>query len=142
MANAYNGEIDIELYFKKYPMRVNMDVIAQFQTETGKDFMHVAIKSINAYNKSRSADSVFERAELMTKAVSMLDAAHLFYLAAKEKDSTVTFEEIQEAVLLDGPVEKMVLFEGNEKLVRSYPLAFAELVTFCTLGAVDSVKKS
>ena len=141
MANAYNGEMDVELYFKVYPMKINMGVIASFQAETGVDFMHIAIKAINAYNKSRQSDSTFERAELMTEAVSMEHAAYLFFLAAKEKDSTVTFEEIQEAVLLDGPVERFVDVEGSDKMLRSYPLAFAELATFAALGAVDSVKK-
>jgi len=61
-----------------------------------------------------------------------------FILAAKEQDAVVTFEEIQEAVLLDGPVERVL---EDERMVHSYPLAFAELVTFATLGAIDSVKK-
>lgn len=139
MANSYNGEIDIALFGKVYPMKINMAVVAEFQSETGADYMHVAISAMNAFNKSLLMDP-FERAEQLTQAVPMDQAAWLFYLAAKQMDKTVTFEEIQEAVLNEGPV--MIMESGDDAEVRqSYPLLFTNLVMFATLGVVDNAKK-
>lgn len=136
-ANHYDGEIDIELDAKVYPMKVNMAVIGKFQSETGRDYMHVAIKAINALRRS-AGESPLDQAETMTAAVSMADAAWLFYLAAKEVDKTVTFDEMQEAVLKEGPL--MMVGEGDN-FIQSYPVMFANLVLFATLGAVDTAKK-
>lgn len=140
-ANKYDGEVVIPLYIKKYKMKINMGVIAKFQSETGEDYMHCAIKAMNALRKCIELDPM-EQAELMTKAVSMENAAWLFYLCAKECDSQVTFEEIQEAVLYEGPLAKFRIDSNNEQVVvESYPVLFANLCMFATLGVVDIAKK-
>ena len=113
-ANQYNGELDITLYDKVYPMKINMNVIAKFQSETDQDYMRVSIRAMNALRKTTNLDP-FDQAQLMTEAVSMHDAAWLFFLAAKELGKTVTFE--------------------------SYPIKFANLVIFATLGVIDNAKK-
>lgn len=136
-SNQYNGEITIRLDAKDYPMCINMGVIAKYQSETGRDYMHVAIKAINALRKSVGL-SPLDQAALMTEAVSMEDAAWLFYLAAKEMDKTVTFEEIQEAVLMEGP---LMMVDAEGELIQSYPVLFGNLVMFATLGAMDVSKK-
>lgn len=135
-ANQYNGELDITLYDKVYPMKVNMNVIAKFQSETDQDYMRVSIRAMNALRKTTNLDP-FDQAQLMTEAVSMHDAAWLFFLAAKELDKTVTFEEIQEAVLYEGPLMRA----EDETLIESYPIKFANLVIFATLGVIDNAKK-
>ena len=136
MANQYNGEIKIELYDKIYPMKINMRVIAEFQSETGKDFMHCAIRAMNAMAKCAGM-SPLEQAEVMTEAVSLSDAAHLFYLAAKECDKVPEFDEFQEAVLFEGPL----ITQRDGKLTQSYPFIFANLVMFAIFGAFDEEKK-
>tara|TARA_R100000501_G_C2598380_1_gene96217 strand:+ start:127 stop:504 length:378 start_codon:yes stop_codon:yes gene_type:complete len=123
-----------------------MGVIAAFQTETGADFMACAIRAINAFHKSRELDNPLDQAEMMTAAVRMDHAAWLFFLAARELDTQVTFEEIQEHVLLEGPIEKIIEDheegkDGDTKFTRSYPVLFTDLVIFATLGVVDAVKK-
>jgi len=115
-SNNYNGETTITLYDKPYQMKINMDVIAKFQSETGKDYMQVAIRAINALRKSPELDPL-DQSELMTSAVTMVDAAWLFYIAAVEKDKTVTFEEIQEAVLNEGPSPQLQLL-GSQVLAQ------------------------
>jgi len=67
-----------------------------------------------------------------------VNAAWLFYLAAKEMDSMVTFEEIQEAVLNEGP---MTIMDEGDEVRQSYPLLFTNLVMFATLGITDAAKK-
>ena len=133
MANGYKGQKTITLYHVDYLMTINMDVISEFQSETGKDFMAVGMQALNAYYKSRSEDSPLARAEMMTKAISMSDAAHLFYIAAKYANKNVEFGEIQEALLLEGALE-------NTETV-SYPLLFVSLIEFALVGVVDDVKK-
>lgn len=133
MANGYRGEKTITLYHIDYLMTINMAVIAEFQSESGKDFMAVGVQALNAFYKSRSEQSALARAEIMTKAISMDDAAHLFYIAAKYSNSQVDFGEIQEAILLEGAME-------NTDSV-SYPLLFISLIEFALVGVVDDVKK-
>lgn len=137
-ANQYNGEKSITLHHKVYVMKVNMSVIAKFQSETGKDYMQLAIRAMNALRKCAPLDPV-DQAQLMTEAVAMDDAAWLFFLAAKEADKTVTFEEIQEAVLFEGPLRQVDISTGV--LTASYPILFAELAMFSILGVTDSAKK-
>jgi len=136
--NGYKGETSIELYGKKYPMTFNMNVIASFETNTGKDFNNTAIKAINAYKNSADVGSVAERAEIMTGAISMSDAAWLFFLAAKEADKVVEFEEMQEAVMLEGFLARE---HDDGELVMSYPIRFVEAVSFATIGILDDLKK-
>lgn len=138
MANNYEGEIDITLDHKTYPMKVNMRVIAAFQTETGEDFMKVAIRSMNALRRSTNYDEPLDQAEIMTRAVTLEHAATLFYLAAKEKDRAVTFEEMQEAVLMEGPLAQ----KGDDgEVIQSYPILFAQLMMFSVLGVGEEAKK-
>jgi len=133
MANGYRGEKTITLYHVDYIMTINMAVIAEFQSESGKDFMSVGVQALNAFYKSRNETSALARAEVMTKAISMDDAAHLFYIAAKYSNSQVEFGEIQEAILLEGAME------NSES--ASYPLLFISLIEFALVGVVDDVKK-
>jgi hypothetical protein len=133
MANGYRGEKTITLYHIDYLMTINMAVIAEFQSESGKDFMAVSMQALNAFYKSRSETSPLARAEIMTKAISLDDAAHLFYIAAKYSNSQVDFGEIQEAIVFEGALEN-----GEN---ASYPLLFISLIEFALVGVVDDVKK-
>ena len=142
VSNNYNGEIDIVLNHKSYPMTINMDVIAKFESKTGNDFMCLAIRSMNALRKTASMDAT-DQAETMTTAVSMSNAAWLFYIAANESDKVVTFEEMQENVLYEGPLQQVSLDENGEAALvnRSYPILFTQLVMFAVLGVADEAKK-
>ena len=110
-----------------------------FQSE-GFDYMKTAIRSINALRKAVNLDPL-DQAELMTSAVSMEEAAHLFFIAAKAMDKTVTFEEIQEAVLLEGPLMQIDKIDDKDAVLQSYPVSFANLCMFASLGVVDNAKK-
>ena len=141
MANKYAGEIDITIYHKVYPMKIDMSVIGEFQSETGKDFMHCMVKAAAAVQATMGLDSAFQRAKVMTEAVSMADAAILFHIAAKKMDKTVTLAEMEEAVLLEGAVERSETMDGGETFIRSYPALFADLAMFAVLGVADNAKK-
>ena len=131
MANAFKGERDIELNKINYPMVVNMAVISEFESETGKDFFNCSIKAINAMMKTRSVENPLDRAQLMTEHVKMSDACWLFYLAAKQKNSQVEFGEIQEAVAFEGAIDGELV---------SYPILFALLCEFAISGSVKKKK--
>ena len=141
VANNYNGEIEIVLNHKKYMMKINMDVITKFQSKTGNDFMRLSTRAMNALRKTVAMDAI-DQAEVMTAAVSMTDAAWLFFIAAKEMDSTVLLEEMQENVLHEGRLQHVELGDGEPKLInQSYPILFAQLVMFAVLGVTDDAKK-
>jgi hypothetical protein len=127
MSNAFKGEIELTINGIIYPMIVDMGVISEFESETGSDFMNVAIKAINATVKSRGLESALDRAEYMSNVISAKNAAWLFYLAAKKANKVVEFGEIQEAMMMEGVVDS---------LNSSYPLLFASLVEFAIIGKV------
>lgn len=134
MANAFEGKQEIELHGIKYEGTVNLRVIVEFTQRTGKDFHHVAINALNVWSKCEHEELMgLDRASELTKAIPMEYAAWLFYLAFKENNSQVQFEEIQEAVLMEGPLQ----VDGKE----SYPIKFIELVTFALMGVSDSASK-
>lgn len=134
MANPYTGEIDIKLNGIKYPMKVDLSVIVAFREETGRDFMEVAIGALNAFAQAEHDQSFgLDRAHRLTKAVPMFEAAHLFHLAAKKMNSQVTFDEMQEAVLKEGPIPN--------KDAQSYQVQFVELCTFAIIGPSDEQSK-
>ena len=137
MINAYKGDIEIELYGHKYPMRFNLNVIAAFETNTGKDFNNTAIKAINAFRNSENCKTMADRAEVLTDSISRKDAAWLFYLAANEKDNCVQFDEIQEAVMLEG----FMVTDVDDTQTASYPIRFVQAVSFATVGILDELKK-
>lgn len=142
--NQYNGEIAITLDGKHYPMKITTDTIAKFNADSGHDFMHVAIRAMNAAQAATFEGGLLKVAEMLTKAVPMADAAYLFYHAAKAMDSTVTLDEIQEAVIREGPLKRIQLAEGDEDqktVSESYPILFVQLVTFAVLGVTDAAKK-
>ena len=58
MANAFKGEIDIIINDITYPMIVDMGVIAEFESETGEDFMNLSIKAINTMFHEGVVDSL------------------------------------------------------------------------------------
>ena len=141
MANGYIGEYDLTLHHVNYTMTVNMGVIAEFQSATGTDFPYICVRAINAFYRSRELDengnpihSLLDRAEMMADAVPMDTAAHLFYIAAKQKNPRVEFGEIQEALILEGVVE-----ESED--IQSYPILFVELAQFALVGVRDELKK-
>ena len=131
--NKYEGESEITLNEIDYPVKINCRVVSAFNTMRSCDLANIAVKSINAIHKTRDFNAL-DRAEIMTGAVSMTDAATLFYLAAKEKNSQVEFGEFQEAVILEGALET-----GTKK---SYPFVFANLVESLVFGITDDAKKN
>lgn len=134
MANPYTGEIDIKLNGVKYPMKVDLSVIVAFREETNRDFMEVAIGSLNAYAQADHDQALgLDRAHRLSKAVPMFEAAHLFYLAAKNVNSQVTFDEMQEAVLKEGPIPSAK--------AESYQVQFVNLCTFAIIGPDDEQTK-
>lgn len=134
MANPYTGEKNIKLHGITYPMKVDLDVIVAFNEATGRDFMEVAIGALNAFAQADHDQRMgLDRAHFLTKAVPMKEAAHLFYLAAKKCNSQVEFDEMQEAVLMEGPLQQ----EG----ISSYPVQFVELCTFAIIGPADEKTK-
>ena len=134
MANPYTGEKVIKLHGVDYPMKVDLDVIVSFTSETGRDFMEIAINALNMFAKADHEQKMgLDRAHMLTKAVPMKEAAWLFYLAAKKCNSQVEFEEMQEAVLMEGPLQSEGTF--------SYPVQFIELCTFAIIGPPDEQSK-
>lgn len=139
IANAFNCEMEIELYHYTYLMRVNLGVISKFTSETGADLQQLGIKALRAYDDSKQAPTFWAQQELLINSVTLDHAAHLFYLAAHECNSKVEFEEIQDA-LLHMALQKAD--EDAEDVLPSYPVLFIQLMTLVLCGPSDDIKKN
>lgn len=127
ITNKYEGDFEITLYGHTYPMKWNYRTYGEFKTKTGRDPNSLFVDIINELNVMNSI-GVFDKSdeisssEVMTRLAAIAEAEYavwLFYLAAKEKDKAVTFEEIQEAVMMEGVVQNKLSPDGE--LVRTYP---------------------
>lgn len=134
--NKYDGEIKLKVYGVEYPMRWNARVYAKFKTETGVDPHALFMDMINEVNIIKSLGT-FEKetdqanTELMARLSGIAQmhlAAWLFYLAANEMDRAVSFEEMQEAVLLEGVSAHKYTPDGT--LVQTYPYLVFEFAIF------------
>lgn len=125
MADSRRGERDIKLNGISYKLILNMSVISEFESVTGHDFIQKAIAATSAYADAMECDTVLQRAEILSFAVTRNDAAHLFYLAAKQGNSQVELEEIEEAFIDD-------LDLAND--AKFYPAIFVDLVSFALSG--------
>ncbi len=125
MANSAKGEKEITLNGIKYNLKLTMSVIAEFQDMRNKCFMQCATRAVNAYAQTSRIEGVLERAEALTCAVELDDAATLFYLAAKEGNNQVQFAEMQEALIDDIDISTDARF---------YPALFSELCLFAVMG--------
>lgn len=137
VANAFNCEMELELYHYPYMMRVNLDVIAKFNSKTGEDLQCLGVRALRAYDDSKRAPTFWARQEVLNSAVRMDHAAWLFYLAAHEANSKVEFEEIQDA-LIRIALER----QTEEDILPSYSLLFVQLMTLVLCGPPDDVKKN
>lgn len=157
---SFFGETEIRLYGIDYPMKFDINVLNQWEQATSKDFAHLTMRCILAWQdllKRRVASmaqqgaegsdtlkfSIAEEAEQLTSIVSRSDAAHLFYLGAKAANGQVSFDEIQEGVMLDGPYRRKVTDENHpdyEKYTESYPILFVNVV-LALQSAYDNLKK-
>lgn len=133
--NSFDGQIKLNLFGKVYPMTINLRVMASFRSETGKDFNAFCARVLDAWSKTDGAD-FYAKAAMMAEAVPMDFAAWAFYLAAKESDSQVSFEEIQDAVLNEGVILKTEVDSGKA-VNQTYPVIFSELAIFALLGAPE-----
>lgn len=147
--NKYDGEFRLKVYGIEYPMRLNAKVYCQFKSETGRDLNSVFADVLNELNRLTSIgalhndDAEVAASEVMAGLASIVDmdyAAWLFYLAAKEKDNTVTFEEMQEAVLCEGISQNRTCVNDGQ-IVQTYPQIFLTFTTNAlTIGGDDPKK--
>ena len=132
MSNALMGEYPITLNGIDYKLTMNMNAIASYESETHRDFMADAYKAINAMVMAGlHRDTPSKYAQILCEAVSREQAATLVYIAAKESNSQVEFEEIQEAFLLDHDLTDS----------RFHPAIFTTLVLFAINGKNSKDKK-
>lgn len=141
IANAFNCEMTIELCRYEYLMRVNLNVIAKFNSETGADLQHLGIKALRAWDDSKRAPTFWARQEILSAAVRMDHAAWLFFLAAQECNKLVEFEEIQDA-LIHMAIEMPDGEDDDADILPSYPVLFTELMTLVLCGPPEDVKKN
>lgn len=126
------GEYSITLNEIKYLLKINTNVIASYENMHGSDFMadtYSAIEAMVRANEFKANPSLY--AKILCSSVTRKQAATLIYLAAKESNSQVEFEEIQEALLVDHEL-------ADEKF---HPAIFTTLALFAINGKACSKDK-
>ena len=152
---SYFGETEIRLYGIDYPMKFDISTLQQWEKATDKDFAHVSMQCVLLWsnmlqerlvNEQQGKDigvNLAEEAEKLTGIVSREDAAQLFYYGARASNSQVTFEEIQEGVMRDGPYRRLIKDErppDHGEYTESYPVLFISVI-LALQGAYDNIKK-
>lgn len=143
---TFFGETTIRLYGIDYPMKFDISALNEWEQATGKDFAHLSMQIVLMWtellqrrkaavqtdgDKVTVRYNIAEEAERLTAVISREDAAQLFYIGAKRENSQVTFEEIQEGVMLDGPYRRKIDDENHEDHgghTESYPILFVNVV--------------
>ena len=130
MANTYLGEYEISLNEIDYTLKLTTGVIRQYKDAVGECLYAAAYRAVNAMVEAEQhKDNLSKYGEILTKAVSLDDAATLVWLAAKENNSQVDFGEIQEAFMIDHSLQDH----------RFHPAIFTTLALFALNG--PEVKK-
>ncbi len=139
--NKYKGEFSLKIYGITYPMLWNYNVYGEFKTQTGRDPNSLFVDMINELNVMQSIGT-FEKADEVSASEMMMRlsaiaeaeyAVYLFYLAARAADKAVSFEEIQEAVMMEGVTQNKL--NGDGELVNTYPqLVLKFAIEVMTIG--------
>ncbi len=161
---SYFGECTVRLYGIDYPMKFDNHTLNQWERETGKDFAHLSMEVVLAWThllqqrhaaaKAKASGDVTvkyniaEEAAKLTGVVSKSDAAWLFFIGAKAMNTQVSFEEIQEGVMLDGAYRRKVVDpehpdyspDDDKGYTESYPILFVSVV-LALQEAYKTIKK-
>ena len=140
-------------------MKFDINTLQQWEKATDKDFAHLSMQVVLIWAKmleERTRDAqpdgngnialkynIAEEAERLTSVISREDAAYLFFYGAKAMNSQVSFEEIQEGVMLDGPYRRQIKDEDHEdfgEYTESYPILFVNVV-LALQDAYATIKK-
>ena len=130
--------IDLEIAGRVYPLIWCPDVIKKFKSETGKHpislfsqvrkDLHLAAYKGDLGTGSATIDAVV-MASLIANVFNPDDASRLLYYAANAVDGAVTFEEIQDAVYIEGICPEIK--EKNGVKIYTYPFILQKYMHYC-----------
>lgn len=86
-----------KLCYKEYDCKISLGAMKRFKEATGKDLWHVLTSFIIEYSE-RNDESIMKTCSHMYGVCSFDTAANLFYSLAKECNSALTIEEIEDAM--------------------------------------------
>lgn len=147
--NHYKGEFGLKIKGVDYKMAFDLAIYAEFKSETDRDPFAMFADLINQVNQM-SAEGVYNKppdlanTEIMarlTTCVTPFEAAWLFYLSAHKSNKAVTFEEMQDAVWIEGfsmGKEIVINDDGDTDFATTYPNLMVEFAMFALgIGAAE-----
>ena len=91
--------MEFKLFYKTYNYKPSLKAMKQFKEATKKDLWSTLLKFMVTFSNSRnSGDSVAELLEKLSEVIDFIDAAQLFYALAKQENSTLTIDEVEDAM--------------------------------------------
>lgn len=88
-----------KLCYKSYEFKPTLAAMKQFKESTGLDLWATLIKFIATFSKGQKDNSPLgDRLHSLAQVLDFVDAAQLFYCLAKQSNSAVTIDEIEDAM--------------------------------------------
>lgn len=92
--------MNFTLCYKQYDYEITFNACREFKRETGKCLLDFLCVAYSAYHHaSQAGGSLMDRAIAMYKDCPSDDAAFALYVMAKEKASSLTYDEIWDGVM-------------------------------------------
>jgi hypothetical protein len=95
--------MDFKLFYKSYDYKPSLAAIKQFKEATGLDLWASLIKYMVCFTESRSSgDSIGDMIHKLSNVLDFVQSAQLFYCLAKQSNSKLNVDEIEDAMFHAG----------------------------------------
>jgi hypothetical protein len=111
--------MEFKLFYKSYDYKPSLAAIKQFKEATGLDLWSSLIKYMVCFTQSRAnSDSVGDMIHKLSSVLDFVQSAQLFYCLAKQSNSRLSIDEIEDAMFHAG------ILPSNEDtgLCEPYPI--------------------
>ena len=110
------------LCYKDYPCRMSLAAMKEFEEATGKCLWSTLILFIDSFQGSRAnGDSISATLAKVGRVASFSDCASLLYFMAKQENSHLKIEEIEDAMFHAG------LFPSEDLKMQPYQFVVSSL---------------
>jgi len=111
--------MDFKLFYKSYDYKPSLAAIKQFKEATGLDLWSSLIKYMVCFTESRSnGDSLGDMIYKLSTVLDFVQSAQLFYCLAKQSNSNLSIDEIEDAMFHAGILPS----SADTGLCEPYPI--------------------
>lgn len=124
--------MEITLYYKTYPCKINFAAMKAFKEATGEDLWSTLMNMWLCFDRaSKERNTHLSLYTQLYKSCDVITASHLFHCMIKQENKLIQLEEIQDAMLNCGWLPLLDEQGNNIEDEQSYPwpLVMVKLAT-------------